>query len=111
MCDVHAEVIGTAFFDVEMDALDYSVEDDGRLKLSDRPYLQVSHMFFVASQGNPANLALGFRVCKGYAGTGGWGVGLLIKQPRQLGVTPVQTLLRTLFTHSLRVCMFACTSV
>ena len=42
VCDGAAEVIGTAFFDVEMDALDYSIEDDGSLTLSDRPYLQVS---------------------------------------------------------------------
>ena len=41
VCDCAAEVIGTAFFDVEMDALDYSVEDDGSLNLSERPYLQV----------------------------------------------------------------------
>ena len=45
-CDCAAEVIGTAFFDVEMDALDYSIEDDGSLKLSDRPYLQVFATFF-----------------------------------------------------------------
>ena len=42
-----AEVISTAFFDVELDALEYSVEDDGRVKLSERPYLKVCPQFSV----------------------------------------------------------------
>lgn len=44
-CD--AEVISTAFFDVEADALGYSVEDDGSVKLSEQPYLKVSPQFLV----------------------------------------------------------------
>ena len=37
-----AEVINTAFFGTEIDALDYSLEEDGSVRLSDQPYLQVS---------------------------------------------------------------------
>ena len=40
-----AEVISTAFFDFEADALAYSVEDDGSVKLSEQPYLKVSPQF------------------------------------------------------------------
>lgn len=36
-----AEVILGAFFDVELKALDYSLEEDGSVKLSEQPYLQV----------------------------------------------------------------------
>ena len=44
MCN--AEVILGAFFDVELNALDYSVGEDGSVKLSEIPYLKVGSTIF-----------------------------------------------------------------
>ena len=45
-----ADVINNAFFDVDIDSLDYSVEADGSVKLSERPYLQVSPLIFLSHE-------------------------------------------------------------
>ena len=42
MCST--EVSLSAFFDIEFGALNYSVEDDGSVKLSEQPYLKVSSL-------------------------------------------------------------------
>ena len=76
--DCAAEVIGTAFFDVEMDALDYSIEDDGSLKLSDRPYLQVFATLFLPDWAilPTCGLELGLEGSGGAEGNRGGGCGM-----------------------------------
>ena len=41
MICVSAEVILGAFFDVQLSALEYSVAEDGSIKLSEQPFLKV----------------------------------------------------------------------